>query len=177
MSIKTIVAIDPDVTESGVCLIILKDNKTFDIQVTKSTFPDLIEMLRVVDDKESGKIVLEAGYKIKSNWHIFSSKSVSMAAEIGNRTGRNHAVGMMLYEVLTSYGYDVIEQKPLSKETAYVKGKKEKVKVSKERLEEILKFKLPRCNQDVRDAVLLAVDGMKKLGFINYKVNSIKIKK
>lgn len=170
-----ILAIDPDITESGVCIITLKENRKYEVEVNKYTFPELLETLRKVENKEDYLIALEAGYLRKSNWHIFNGKSNAFAAEIGNRTGRNHEVGRKLNETLTYYGYNVKEKLPLKKEKKVIKGKLTAVKISNERLSELMGMKVPRCNQDVRDAILLAVDALKKEGLINYKCDNIKI--
>ena len=84
-----VIGIDPDVDESGVALI---EGETSAIAVMH--FWDLYEFLKGY--KKSQLVYIEAGWLNKGNWHLHRKMSLSVAAEVGRRTGLNHAVGQMI---------------------------------------------------------------------------------
>lgn len=142
-----IIGIDPDVDKSGVGVV----SRSGSVEVFSFSFPELIEFLRrSADLKERTVIVVEASWKISTNWHTQRGESVRTAARKGKDAGRCHEVGRKIVECARYYGLDVKEQLPLKK---IWKGKDGKITH-----EEISAFihMGARSNQETRDAALLA---------------------
>lgn len=148
-----VIGIDPDCEKSGMG-IVLTDTKQ--VQVKCMPFPELIdEVSRLYHGyRKMGKTaaaVVEAGWMHKSNWHLKRKDNQAIAAKIGNATGRNHETGRKIVEMLRYKGVEVDTILPLRKCWRGKDGK-----ITSEELSYIIGSKLPRCNQDGRDAVLLA---------------------
>lgn len=156
MKYDRIIAIDPDARDSGVAQV---DIQTKGIATFKMTFAEVISYLTeirklAVKERWGYKVVIEAGWLNESNWHITGKyMSARKAAAIGRSVGMNHQTGVLLYETCKQYlGCDTELQKPLKK---YWKGKDGKI--TQEEITEVTgKEKLPRMNQDQRDALLIA---------------------
>jgi len=145
-----IIAIDPDVTKSGVCTL---QPKTRDLKFDALDFPNVLELIRTTKDlTEPGKlvVVVEAGWMNKSNWHLLQYDSKAQAARKGYDVGRNHETGHKIVEVCKALGIRVVEHIPLVKRW---RGKDGKITH-----EELAYFTgiTKRTNQDERDAILLA---------------------
>ena len=158
MKATKIVAVDPDVTKSGVAEIDVdsKSIKTFSL-----SFPDLIEYIYDLPDKDSTRIAVEAGWLIKTNWH--RAPSMAAAANVGNRTGRNHETGRKIVEMCEHKGYSVSLVKPLGKRWKGTNGK-----ITHNELESVLKglkiaLNKKRTNQDERDSILIAIHEYNRL--------------
>lgn len=156
MKYDRIIAIDPDARESGVAQV---DIQIKDIATFKMTFAEVISYITVIQKLAVAegwryKVVIEAGWLNDSNWHLKGKyMSARKAADIGRRVGMNHQTGVLLYEVCKQYlGCDTELQKPLKK---CWKGKDGKI-TQEEMTEVTEKEKLPRMNQDQRDALLIA---------------------
>jgi hypothetical protein len=154
MKYDNIIAIDPDVEKSGVAYL---KSGTRQLEVTNLTFPHLLEYLQYIKkerdeqkEKETVIVVVEAGWLVKSNWHLKNSDNKRIASAKGNSAGRNHETGRKIVEMCKHYGIEVIEQYPLKKTW---KGKYGKITH-----EELSYFTGLTCktNQDARDAALLA---------------------
>lgn len=147
-----IIAIDPDVTRSGVAF--LKPS-TKQLEVSNLTFPqviDYIQRAKKVRD-EAGEtliVVIEASWLIQSNWHLQQWERKQRAASKGYDVGRNHETGKKIVEMCRHLGIEVLEHYPLRK---CWKGKDGKITH-----EELVSFTglMGRTNQDARDAALLA---------------------
>lgn len=154
-----VLAIDPDVEKNGVCFYEIDTRK---IEAASLSFPQLIDYLKWLAglSKETDckvKVVVEAGWLNKSHWHSAYTKGARVSARIGNSTGRNHETGRKIVECARYFGLDVVEQKPLTKRWKGADGK-----ITQEELNMIMSsMKIPllftRVNQDVRDAVLIAI--------------------
>lgn len=147
-----IVAIDPDVTHSGVARISLPSKV---IDADSLPFPVLIDRLREwkeIADSEGVpiKVIVEAGWLNRSNWHLIGRESPRIAAAKGNAVGRNHETGRKIFEMAKHIGLEVEEVKPLLKRWQGPDGK-----ITAKELEQITGQSI-RCSQDVRDAILLA---------------------
>jgi hypothetical protein len=145
-----IIAIDPDVTKSGVCML---QPKTRDLKFDALDFPNVLELIRTTKDlTEPGKlvVVVEAGWMNKSNWHLLQYDSNAQAARKGYDVGRNHETGHKIVEVCKALEIRVVEHIPLVKRW---RGKDGKITH-----EELAYFTgiTKRTNQDERDAILLA---------------------
>jgi len=152
MKYDTIIAIDPDVEESGVAELSPQHRL---LEVTNLSFPELLEYLqarkKMSDTAHTSLvIVVEAGWLIRSNWHLKNSDTKRIASAKGNSTGRNHETGRKIVEMAKHYGLEVVEHTPLRK---CWKGKDGKITH-----EELASFTglMGKTNQDARDAALLA---------------------
>lgn len=149
-----IIGIDPDVNKSGVG-VVSRERK--DVEVLSLSFPQLLEYLqagrqRSMADNSSVVVVVEASWKISTNWHTGRGDSIRTAARKGKDAGRCHEVGRKIVECAQYYGLEVVERLPLKK---IWKGKDGKI------TDEEIKAFMPiqgRTNQEERDAALLAWD-------------------
>ena len=158
MKVTTIVAVDPDVTKSGVAVI---DVKTKTVEPYSMSFPDLIDYLYNLPDKDSTRIAIEAGWLNKPNWH--RAPSMAAAANVGNRIGRNHETGRKIVEMCEHKGLSVSLVKPLGKRWKGSDGK-----ITHYELESVLKglkiaLNKKRTNQDERDSILIAIHEYNRL--------------
>ena len=144
-----IIGIDPDVNKSGVGVVSSKG----EAEVFSFTFPELIEHLKLSAQlKDCTVVVVEASWKISTNWHTGRGDSIRTAARKGKDAGRCHEVGRKIVECAQYYGLEVVEKLPLKK---IWKGKDGKI------TDEEIKAFMPiqgRTNQEERDATLLAWD-------------------
>ena len=149
---QTIIAIDPDVTKSGVA----KLNPALrELEIFSLSFPELIEYLqRVAQECRLGTdkvlVVVEASWKIATNWHVRRGDSVRTAARMGKDTGRCHEVGRKIVECAVYYGLEVVEKLPLKKIWKGPDGK-----ITHEEMSVFIRMP-KRSNQEQRDAALLA---------------------
>lgn len=153
-----VVGIDPDCDQSGVAIV---DPETGEIKAKKLRFSEIVLLLQTmkkeaaVRDGRLFKVVIEAGWLNKGNWHVSRNKymSVNKAAEIGRGVGRNHQTGMLLEEVSKHLLQLPTQlQRPLQKCWRGKDGK-----ITQDELQQVTGTpKLPRMNQDQRDAVLIA---------------------
>ena len=150
---KTTIGIDPDVTKSGVA--IFRDGV-----VTKATalpFHELLDLLRNEIQNclpcNELTIVIEAGWKNASNWHIRKGYSPAYYAKMGEGVGRCHQVGILLNEyceAINDKNAAILTPKPLKK---IWRGRDGKITAGE--LERLTRYK-GRTNQEARDACLLA---------------------
>lgn len=147
-----IIAIDPDVTRSGVAF--LKPSIR-QLEVSNLTFPQVVDYINhskgIVEQTGETLIVLvEASWLIKGNWHLSSWERKQRAAAKGYDVGRNHETGKKIVEMCKHLDVEVLEHYPLRK---CWKGKDGKITH-----EELASFTglVGRTNQDARDAALLA---------------------
>lgn len=146
-----IIGIDPDNNESGVGAVY--DDRKF--LAYKMNFPALIDYIRAMNEScKKVKVVIEGGWLNKSNWHVLSKFMTAVkAAAIGRSTGMNHQTGILIVECCQHYNipYEII--KPLKK---CWKGKDGKITQDEIGYFMTQDGKMPRMNQDQRDALLLA---------------------
>jgi hypothetical protein len=144
-----IIGIDPDVSKSGVGVVSSKG----EVEVFSFTFPELIEHLKLSAQlKDCTVVVVEASWKISTNWHTGRGDSIRTAARKGKDAGRCHEVGRKIVECAQYYGLEVVEKLPLKK---IWKGKDGKI--TDEEIKAFMPFQ-GRTNQEERDAALLAWD-------------------
>lgn len=152
---EMIIAIDPDNKESGVGIVY---TEVTTISAAKMSFPKLIEYLREtirLKPRESFKVIIEGGWLNESNWHIkqasrYARDKEARAASIGRSTGMNAQTGILIQEYCDYLGIDYQVVKPLKKCWRGADGK-----ITQQEAEYFM-GKLPRMNQDQRDALLLA---------------------
>jgi hypothetical protein len=149
-----IIGIDPDVSKSGV-VVISRDGKVEACGTL--TFPQLLEYLLIEKDRSRAEnlsivVVVEASWKISTNWHAGRGDSIRTAARKGKDAGRCHEVGRKIVECAQYYGLEVVEKLPLKK---IWKGKDGKITDAE--IKTFMPFQ-GRTNQEERDAALLAWD-------------------
>ena len=148
------IGIDPDAEKSGVGVV---KRATREVDVKQLAFAPLVAFIRLQYHRAEvqGKtimVIVEGGWLIHGNWHIPFRCSTAKAAAIGRSVGMNHQTGLLLVEILKAEGIPVQVQRPLRKMWQGADGK-----ITSAELAEITgKEKLPRCNQEGRDALLLA---------------------
>lgn len=154
---EEIMAIDPDSEKSGVATV---DTRNGEVKVYKMTFPELINFIRTKwrdAAKPEGKtfnVVIEAGWLNQGNWHLGLNKymSANKAAAIGRSVGLNHQTGILLSQMCEDMMIPTELQIPYRKTWQGKDGK-----ITQEEIEQITGHpKLPRMNQDQRDALLIA---------------------
>lgn len=147
-----IIGIDPDTDKSGIAEIRTAGREA---ELFSLSFPELLDYLRQIKDIEcrtgaTARVVVEASWKVTTNWHIHQGDSKRTAARKGLDEGRCHEVGRKIVECARHYGLEVVEQMPLRK---IWKGRNGKI------TDEEIKAFIPihgRTNQETRDAALLA---------------------
>ena len=148
------IGIDPDAEKSGVGMV---TRATREVDVKQLAFASLVAFIRLQYHRAEvqGKtimVIVEGGWLIHGNWHIPFRCSTAKAAAIGRSVGMNHQTGLLLVEILKAEGIPVQVQRPLRKMWQGADGK-----ITSAELAEITgKEKLPRCNQEGRDALLIA---------------------
>jgi hypothetical protein len=148
------IGIDPDAEKSGVGVV---KRATREVDVKQLAFASLVAFIRLQYHRAEvqGKtimVIVEGGWLIHGNWHIPFRCSTAKAAAIGRSVGMNHQTGLLLVEILKAEGIPVQVQRPLRKMWQGADGK-----ITSPELAEITgKEKLPRCNQEGRDALLMA---------------------
>lgn len=147
-----VIAIDPDITKSGVAYLDVSSRK---LEVSSLTFPNLMDYLIWVKGQRGDKrmvVIVEAGWKNNGNWHVSRRDNIGLASAKGRQVGRNHECGIKIVEMAKHYGFEVVEKRPLRKGW---KGKDGKITH-----EELAYFTgiMGRTSQDMRDACLLAWD-------------------
>ena len=156
--IDIVIGIDPDSEKNGVAFL---DCRSKVMKTESLTFPELIERLMIFDyeskaNETSYRVIIEAGWLNKSNWHLNPRHTKAVVAAIGNHVGRNHETGRKIMEMCEYHKipYELI--KPLALKIGGVsmwKGKDGKITH-----EELTAFTgiTGRTNQEERDAALLA---------------------
>lgn len=147
-----IIAIDPDVTRSGVAF--LKPS-TRQLEVSNLTFPKVLDFLQQAkslrdEAQETLIVVIEASWLIQGNWHLQQWERKQRAASKGYDVGRNHETGKKLVEVCHHLKIEVCEHLPLRKCWRGSNGK-----ITHQELSSFTGL-TGRTNQDARDAALLA---------------------
>ena len=152
MKCTTIMAIDPDTEKSGVAML---DLKRSEVEASAMPFPELIDTLRDVSQWTSPcKVIVEGGWLVsKSNYHYAKGRG---GERIAKNVGANHETGRKIVEMLAYWGIEHEVIHPLKK---CWKGRDGKITLAE--LNSLLRGmgikEMGRCNQDVRDAVLIAL--------------------
>lgn len=144
-----VIGIDPDITASGWAEVI--DGKVSHIACYD--LPHLDEQLRQLP--HGTLVVIEASWLTTHNWHGIRG-SAARAAALGRSVGLNHATGMHIASLAEYHGLNVQLQAPLRK---CWKGRDGKITANelRQHFGRYLPEKLPRTNQEERDAILLAI--------------------
>ena len=150
---KIIVGIDPDSAESGVG-VVYRESRS--VSTMKFSFPKLIDYLTLTRKQNEGKVlvVVEGGWLNASNWHLGGmGMTARKAAAIGRSTGMNHQTGLLIEQMCDHIDIPCTVAKPLRKMWRGRDGK-----ITQAELQAIVGVtnRLPRMNQDQRDACLMA---------------------
>lgn len=153
-----VIAIDPDVSKSGVAVI---DDRSLFLSECLS-FGKLLDKLQELKAEQeltgqSPLVVVEAGWLNESTWHNAYYKGARVSSRMGKDIGANQQTGKLIAEMAEHYGLKVKLQKPLVKRwTGHDK------KITQPELDNLLDIyhiahTKKRMNQDCRDAVLIAL--------------------
>lgn len=147
-----IIGIDPDVNKSGIGVV---SNDGKEVEVLSLSFPQLLEFLMMERDrsmatKQHVVVVVEASWKISTNWHVHQRDSKGAIARKGKDAGRCHEVGRKIVECARYYGLEVVEKLPLKKIWTGKDGK-----ITHDEIKVFMPIK-GKTNQETRDAALLA---------------------
>lgn len=155
-----IIAIDPDVDKSGVATMDVKGRA---VECRALNLPELVDYLlqckgRSAASNQSYVVVVEAGWLAETNWHIKRGDRAQKIASIGAKVGRNHEIGHQIVLFCEHYHLPCEEKRPLVK-CWNGPGRK----ITQEEMSRLLmgsQVSAPkgRQNQEMRDAVLLALD-------------------
>lgn len=149
---NTIIGIDPDVDKNGVANL---NCDTREFKLHNLAFPDLLDYLKYIQRQAevtgtTYKVVIEAGWLIKTHWHVNQNDSRSVCAAKGNQAGRNHETGRKIVEMMEHWNIPHELIRPLHK---CWKGSDRKI--THEELTQFTSIK-GRTNQETRDAALIA---------------------
>ena len=147
-----IIGIDPDTDKSGIAQVRVAGRE---VELFSASFPELLDYLQRMRQKELTEgvkvmVVVEASWRISTNWHTKRGESVRVSASKGIDQGRCAEVGRKIVECARYYGLDVVEQLPLKKIWKGPDGK-----ITDEEIKVFIPIK-GRTNQETRDAALLA---------------------
>ena len=152
LKLQVLIAIDPDVEKNGVAHLECGTRK---LEVASLSFPDLLDYLFSLKRQaevtgKTYRVIIEAGWLIKTNWHVSPKDTKAVAAAKGNHAGRNHETGRKIVEMCEHWNipYELI--RPLKK---CWKGSDRKITH-----DELAKFTgiKGRTNQEMRDAALIS---------------------
>lgn len=151
------IGIDPDVEKNGVAMLEVETQK---LTIKQLPFADTIDFCvqqfntaRQQTPEGGFKVIVEAGWMNRGNWHLQRWDGRNGAAAKGVDQGRNEQTSRLIGEMMEHYGIPYEFKRPLIKCWA---GKDRKI--TKEELESITGQRLGRINQEGRDAALLAWD-------------------
>lgn len=154
------IGIDPDTDKNGIALL---DTETRKLTIQQLSFAHTLEYIKkqyalfTLSNKEGFKVIIEAGWMNKGNWHIQRWDGRAASAAKGVDQGRNEQTSRLLGEMMEYYNIPYEFKRPLPKCWS---GSNRKI--TREELEEVTAQTLGRQNQEGRDAALLAWD---KAGF------------
>ena len=154
MKYTTIIAIDPDTEKSGVATL---DLDGMEVHAEAMPFPVLLDELSNTQCLSRGKnfkVIVEGGWLVsKSNYHYARGRG---GERIAKNVGANHETGRKIVEMLAYWSIEHEVIRPLKK---CWKGRDGKITLAE--LNSLLRGmgikEMGRCNQDVRDAVLIAL--------------------
>ena len=145
MNSQRIIGIDPDVDKSGVCIV----NEMLQIErLTTMDLVDLFVLIESMSDCRDIKVIVEAGWMNKTNFHVSGMDSVWKSAKIGSHVGANHEIGRQIIKFCEKVGVEYHAIKP--------KGHKMNALDFKKR-----SGWTKRTNQEMRDAYKIILEAIK----------------
>lgn len=163
---RVVIGIDPDTDRNGVAEIRTPGKE---MEVASLTFPETLEHVkrRHREWTEGGgspasiRVLVEAGWLNRSNWHVKGGKGAAWAAAVGRSDGECSAVSKKLLECLEYYGIRAEPVRPLRKCWSGRDRKITHVELLRELEIYGVRHSLKgRSNQEERDAALIALVNM-----------------
>ena len=144
MNSQKIIGIDPDVDKSGVCIV----NEM--LQIERLTTMDLVDLFALIEGMRDCdiRVIVEAGWMNKTNFHVRGMDSVWKSAKIGSHVGANHEIGRQIIKFCEKVGVEYHAIKP--------KGHKMNALDFKKR-----SGWTKRTNQEMRDAYKIILEAIK----------------
>ena len=100
---QIIIGIDPDVDRNGIAML---DMSTHSLQVQMLTFPNLLDFIKAKYrqfaeiDKWDFKVIIEAGWMNRGNYHIQRWQGKQGIASLGVDQGRNEQVSRTIGQMM-----------------------------------------------------------------------------
>lgn len=151
-----IIGIDPDCDRSGIAEII--DNK---VQVGSYNIIDTV-LYKLTELKTLSKtkeiiIFIEGSWLVKHVYKRYSGENQYVKDNICTKIGRNHEIGIVIYEFAKHYGLNTITVPP-------IRGKKlNELQIITKLTKNNLIGVFTKTNQEERDAINIALEGIKTL--------------
>ena len=145
MNSRKIIGIDPDVDKSGVCIV----NNMLQIELlTTMDLVDLFALIESMSDCRDIKVIVEAGWMNKTNFHVRGMDSVWKSAKIGSHVGANHEIGRQIIKFCEKVGIECHAIKPKGHKMSALDFKR-------------ISGWTKRTNQEMRDAYKIILEAMK----------------
>jgi hypothetical protein len=145
MNSQKIIGIDPDVDKSGVCIV----NNMLQIELlTTMDLVDLFALIESMSDCRDIKVIVEAGWMNKTNFHVRGMDSVWKSAKIGSHVGANHEIGRQIIKFCEKVGIECHAIKPKGHKMSALDFKR-------------ISGWTKRTNQEMRDAYKIILEAMK----------------
>lgn len=145
MNSQKIIGIDPDVDKSGVCIV----NNMLQIErLTTMDLVDLFVLIESMSDCRDIKVIVEAGWKNKTNFHVGAMDNAWKSAKIGSHVGANHEIGRQIIKFCEKVGIECHAIKPKGHKMSALDFKR-------------ISGWTKRTNQEMRDAYKIILEAMK----------------
>ena len=145
MNSRKIIGIDPDVDKSGVCIV----NNMLQIErLTTMDLVDLFVLIESMSDCRDIKVIVEAGWKNKTNFHVGAMDNAWKSAKIGSHVGANHEIGRQIIKFCEKVGIECHAIKPKGHKMSALDFKR-------------ISGWTKRTNQEMRDAYKIILEAMK----------------
>jgi hypothetical protein len=143
---KTVfVGVDPDVDKSGVCIV----NNMLQIELlTTMDLVDLFALIESMSDCRDIKVIVEAGWKNKTNFHVGAMDNAWKSAKIGSHVGANYEIGRQIIKFCEKVGIECHAIKPKGHKMSALDFKR-------------ISGWTKRTNQEMRDAYKIILEAMK----------------
>ena len=145
MNSRKIIGIDPDVDKSGVCIV----NNMLQIErLTTMDLVDLFVLIESMSDCRDIKVIVEAGWKNKTNFHVGAMDNAWKSAKIGSHVGANHEIGRQIIKFCEKVGIECHAITPRGHKMNAIDFKNRSGWTK-------------RTNQEMRDAYKIILEAMK----------------
>lgn len=144
MNSQKIIGIDPDVDKSGVCIV----NEM--LQIERLTTMDLVDLFVLIEGMRDYdiRVIVEAGWKNKTNFHVGAMDNAWKSAKIGSHVGANHEIGRQIIKFCEKVGIECHAIKPKGHKMSALDFKR-------------ISGWTKRTNQEMRDAYKIILEATK----------------
>ena len=144
MNSQKIIGIDPDVDKSGVCIV----NEM--LQIERLTTMDLVDLFALIEGMRDCdiRVIVEAGWKNKTNFHVGAMDNAWKSAKIGSHVGANHEIGRQIIKFCEKVGIECHAIKPKGHKMSALDFKR-------------ISGWTKRTNQEMRDAYKIILEAIK----------------